>query len=223
MKKDVRQLYDALAASYDARWEAYIARSVAATVQRLSQRAYRRVLDVGCGTGAVLAALRQRLPEALLVGVDVSEAMLAQARQKLGADVWLIGGKAERLPFASDWFDLVISNSSFHFWDEPKAGLQEVRRVLQADGELVLTDWCDDYWACKLCDKWLRLVDPSHQHCFGSRDCQTLLATARYADVTVEKYKINWLWGLMTATARNTGSAPARSSTLPPQPWKLSN
>lgn len=209
MKKNVRELYNNLAATYDDRWEEYIARSVAGTVQRVGARPYRTVLDVGCGTGAVLAALSKLVPDALLVGVDVSQQMLVQARVKLGVKSQLIGGQAECLPFASGSFDLVISNSSFHYWEQPQQGLHEIRRLLKVNGQLVLTDWCDDYVACKLCDQFLRLVDAGHQRCFGTRACEHFLMDAAYTEIKVEKYKINWLWGLMTATAKNSISPAA--------------
>lgn len=204
MSKDVREVYNQLAPVYDERWNEYITRSVAETLQRVAGKACRAVLDVGCGTGAVLCALQERWPAALLVGVDVSEQMLAQARLKLGPQALLIGGQAESLPFADASFDLVISNSSFHYWEHPQQGLQEIRRLLKSEGQLVLTDWCDDYLLCKFCDVLLRLVDDGHQRCFGSQACQDFLRAAAYTEVKVERYKINWLWGLMTATATTT-------------------
>ena len=47
----------------------------------------------------------------------------------------------------------------------------------------------------------LRLVDPAHQRAYGSREYLQLLNRAGYAEAAVERYKINWLWGLMTARA----------------------
>jgi ubiquinone/menaquinone biosynthesis C-methylase UbiE len=201
VKKDVRQAYNQLAQRYDQRWASYTSRTVAATLARLERLTFRTVLDVGCGTGALLEAVHQQHPAATLTGVDVSERMLAIAHRKLGGVVRLICGKAESLPLQSGAFDLVVSNSSLHFWENPLAGLREIRRVLAPAGHLVLTDWCDDYLTCKLCDQVLRLVDAGHQRCLSTRECRHYLDESQLRALRVEKYKLTWLWGLMTVTA----------------------
>src|SRR4051794_24122922 len=64
----------------------------------------RRVLDAGCGSGPLSAALRDR--GAVVTGIDVSAAMLALARRRLGEDVALhVADVSERLPFADSSFD----------------------------------------------------------------------------------------------------------------------
>ena len=150
-----------------------------------------RILDVGCGTGA----LQKQLGDGV-VGVDLSEGMLGHAGgARAAADV-------TRLPFADHTFDVVASISSLHYWGDPVGALKEIRRVLRPSGRLVLTDWCDDYLACRICDRVLRIGHSGgYVRAYGARELRRLIARAGYATVAVEKYKIGWLWGLMTAVA----------------------
>jgi ubiquinone/menaquinone biosynthesis C-methylase UbiE len=97
------------------------------------------VLDVGCGTGALLRRLAARLPDAELAGVDPAPRMLAESRKRLDG-VRLERAAAERLPFADASFDLVVSAMSFDHWAEQKLGLAECARVLRPGGSLVLAD-----------------------------------------------------------------------------------
>jgi ubiquinone/menaquinone biosynthesis C-methylase UbiE len=97
------------------------------------------VLDVGCGTGALLRRLAARLPDAELAGVDPAPRMLAEARKRLNG-VRLEQAAAERLPFADASFDLVVSAMSFDHWADQALGLAECARVLRPGGHLVLAD-----------------------------------------------------------------------------------
>ncbi|MGH7528081.1 MAG: class I SAM-dependent methyltransferase, partial [Gemmatimonadales bacterium] len=64
----------------------------------------------------MLARLADALPASVLAGVDLSPAMLAEARRRLPRRVMLAAADAERLPFAGGSFDAVVSSSSFHYW-----------------------------------------------------------------------------------------------------------
>lgn len=107
-----------------------------------------RVLDIGCGSGAAFPALAARYPEAFVVGVDLSEAMLRQhtmrMRQRLPR--WLGGGApgrvaadAGRLPIADDAIDLVLSNLMLHWHPEPHSLFPEWKRVLRVGGLLLFS------------------------------------------------------------------------------------
>ncbi len=63
----------------------------------------------------------------------------------------------------------------------------------------MITDWCDDYLSCRVCDLFLKIVDAAHFKTYRRRELEHLLRAANFRNIHVEKYKINWLWGLMTA------------------------
>jgi len=75
-------------------------------------------------------------------------------------------------------------------------------RVLAPRGRIVITDWCDDYLACRLCNLYLRVTSRAHYKTYRQQECVRLLNQAGHARPSVERYKISWLWGLMTARAR---------------------
>jgi ubiquinone/menaquinone biosynthesis C-methylase UbiE len=84
------------------------------------------VLDVGTGTGAGARALRARFGDANVVGVDVSEPMLAEAR-KHAPELTFVAGDAADLPFEDGSFDVVAHSNMIPF-------LNETRRVLRPGG-----------------------------------------------------------------------------------------
>jgi ubiquinone/menaquinone biosynthesis C-methylase UbiE len=93
-------------------------------------------LDVGCGTGQLLARLGELMPDAVLCGVDAAPAM--QAARERGVRVAV--AVAEALPFPDGAFDLVVTSTSFDHWADQLAGLRECRRVLTRGGGLLLVD-----------------------------------------------------------------------------------
>jgi len=137
----------------------------------------RRVLDLGCGTGRLLEDLRRRLPEAELVGVDPSEAMLTVARGRLGRDprVRLEVATAARLPLPDASLDVVTTTMSFHHWEEQGASLREVGRVLAPGGRLLIADVLGIGFIGRL------LRPRGRRHGAGYRDAAELTALLRDA------------------------------------------
>jgi len=119
-------------------------------LQRLAEQAQlapgQRVLDLGCGTGALSLIAKQAQPGIELVGLDPDPKALARARRKLeraGLTVTFEQGFGDSLPFADASFDRVISSFMFHHLESAQkpAVLREVRRVLKPRGSLHLLDF----------------------------------------------------------------------------------
>lgn len=118
-------------------------RPIAEWLAGRSQRALRG-LDVGCGTGRLLAFVHNAWPGLRLAGLDLSAPYLAEARRLIGrtARVKLMEGAAERLPFDNASLDFVVSSFLLHELprDIRARALEEMARVLRPDGLIVVVD-----------------------------------------------------------------------------------
>ncbi len=101
------------------------------------------ILDLGCGTGGALAALRARYPQAQLVALDFAEAMLRKAAPAPSRFGKLLGRKAvadavcadfAQLPLKSASVDLIVSNFALHWAADLPAVIAECARVLRVGG-----------------------------------------------------------------------------------------
>jgi ubiquinone/menaquinone biosynthesis C-methylase UbiE len=118
-----------------------------------------RVLDVGCGTGRLLAKLRAELPNAELSGVDASAGMIEVARGKPElAGVRLEVASAAALPFDDASVDAALSTMSFHHWDDQPGGVHGVARVLRPGAPLLLVD----VYSIGVLAPWVRRFGRTH-------------------------------------------------------------
>lgn len=206
--RPLQREYAAHAGDYDRRWKRYITASVDKTLAELQLEPGARLLDVGCGTGVLLEQLVLQQPEARLYGGDLSSAMLSVARERLGPSAGLVQAAGESLPVADATIDVLVSSSVFHFVRGPGKALSEARRVLRPGGRLVLTDWCRDFLTMRMLDGYLKAFDAAHYHTYGSEQFSKLLDAHGFGEVRIWHYKIDWFWGLFTATATRPTDQP---------------
>jgi ubiquinone/menaquinone biosynthesis C-methylase UbiE len=117
-----------------------------AFVERLVElKASGSMLDIGCGPGHIPLLVCECLPEARVVGIDLSENMLRHARRRLAAspfgeriDYRL--GNATALDFPDAAFDSVFSNTILHHLPDPESLLREAARLLRPGGTLLIRD-----------------------------------------------------------------------------------
>jgi len=98
------------------------------------------ILDVGCGTGALLSMIHEQRRDAQLSGVDLSEEMIKVAQKRLAKDADLRVSASEKLPFEKGSFDLLLCTFSFHHHPNPKKVVSEMARVLAPNGRLIMAD-----------------------------------------------------------------------------------
>ncbi|WP_439378613.1 methyltransferase domain-containing protein [Amycolatopsis lexingtonensis] len=135
-----------MTAQYDSFAEAYAAENESSLMNAHYERpaalalagdvAGQRVLDAGCGSGPLFAALRDQ--GAVVSGFDQSAGMVGLARERLGDDADLrVADLAEPLPFPDGEFDLVLSSLVLHYLRDWAPPLGELKRVLKPGGRLI--------------------------------------------------------------------------------------
>ena len=99
-----------------------------------------RVIDVGCGPGALTAELVARVGAGSVAAIDPSEPFVEAARARNpGADVRL--GSAEQLPFPDDTFAAALAQLVVQFMSDPAKGVGEMARVTRPGGAVVACTW----------------------------------------------------------------------------------
>ena len=99
-----------------------------------------RVLDVGCGPGALTAELVRRVGPSAVHAVEPSASFAAAARERLpGVDIQQ--ATAEHLPFADASFDAALAQLVVHFMNDPVQGLREMGRATQPGGTVAACVW----------------------------------------------------------------------------------
>lgn len=140
-KEVSRRAFDAQSPTYDNDMKGEHARRLYPYVlEEVAAAAPKRVLDVGCGTGALAQLVLEALPGCELSGIDLSAGMLDRARQRLGRRAALHEADSEHLPFADETFDVAYCNDSFHHYPDPRRAAFEAWRVLRPGGMLIVGD-----------------------------------------------------------------------------------
>lgn len=97
------------------------------------------VLDVGCGTGAMLEMIQEKYPEANCTGADLSSSMIEFAAKSHPHFTFCVAD-AIQLPFNDSSFDVVTNAISFHHYTDPTRAVKEAYRVLKPGGQFLLMD-----------------------------------------------------------------------------------
>lgn len=132
-----------------------------------------RVLDVGCGPGALTSELVMRLGAGSVAAVDPSESFVAAARRRY-PEVDVRRATAEALPYADRAFDAALAQLVVHFMADPVAGLREMARVTRVEGAIAACVWDSAGERSPLAAFWRAARDLG----FGEQD-ESKLAGAR--------------------------------------------
>ncbi|MBN2392706.1 MAG: class I SAM-dependent methyltransferase [Anaerolineae bacterium] len=144
--------FDARAAGYDAYMQdsifpgaafAQFYQAMSLPIERTDEPL--NILDLGCGTGLELEALLQRVPNALITGVDLSETMLKRLREKYGAhmsQITLMADSYLTMPFGTHAYDHILSAlANHHFLHDTKRELYaKIRAALRPGGKYIEGD-----------------------------------------------------------------------------------
>ena len=178
-KRQSQQAFDQQAATYDTDIQGSHARTLYPyMLQEITRARGDRVMDLGCGTGALTAQVLEQDPRRQVTGLDLSEQMLAQARARLGDRGKLIQGDSECLPFPDGSFDVVYCCDSFHHYPNPRAVLAQFARVLQPGGILLLGECTAPAGVRAVTNLLLPLSREGDVRIYSARELEELLSAA---------------------------------------------
>lgn len=145
-----------------------------------------RVLDLGCGSGWATRLLAERATRGLVVGVDISDEMINEARaaSKDFGNVKFRVASAEQLPFDDAYFTHAFSMESLYYYSDVLAALGEVRRVLADGGQFVAV--VDLYKENEPSHQWIEQLKVP-VHLLGVEDYRALFEKAGFSDVRDER------------------------------------
>ncbi|MRS91067.1 methyltransferase domain-containing protein [Enterobacteriaceae bacterium RIT714] len=181
--------HDNVEKQFGSQAKAYLTSAVHASgrdLERLSERLaafpQAHVLDMGCGAGHASFVAAQHVAQ--VTAYDLSSQMLdvvTQAAQDRGLkNMTTRQGYAESLPFADEYFDIVISRYSAHHWHDVGQALREVKRVLKPGGIFIIMDIMSPGNPVR--DIWLQTVealrDTSHVRNYSSGEWFSLITEA---------------------------------------------
>jgi ubiquinone/menaquinone biosynthesis C-methylase UbiE len=139
MVDHVVDFFDRIAPLYDAWAGGQHARVAARLVDLAAPVKNEHVLDVGTGTGLVAHLVAPKVSPGAVLGIDLSDRMLAIARTNKHKNVQFVGMAAEHLVFRPETFDLVTMGEALTYFADPAAALAEAHRVLKAGGRLAVS------------------------------------------------------------------------------------
>jgi ubiquinone/menaquinone biosynthesis C-methylase UbiE len=172
----------------------------------------RRLLDIGCGTGKFAWRVLERFPRTQVVGLDLSDGMLRAAGPRSAAAAGrfhLVQGDSERLPFASDSFDVVTCCHSFHHYPHQEEAVAQMHRVLRPGGKLLIIDGDRDrLWGRFIYDGIVVMMEGAVKHLSGEA-FRDLYDRIGFADIMQQRRK-GILPFLLTVGRAQKTLAPAR-------------
>jgi ubiquinone/menaquinone biosynthesis C-methylase UbiE len=109
-----------------------------AVMARLVDVSPRSVLDLGCGTGQLTRRLVERFPNALVIGVDYSAGMLAEAARRVEGRAALFRADAQALPLRRASVDVIVCTESFHWYRDQRLVVDGLAAILRPGGQLLI-------------------------------------------------------------------------------------
>ena len=161
-------------------------------LEELEKEPFRDLLDAGCGPAPMISLLSEKYPDRHYTGLDLTPAMIEQAKKKDIPNAIFVVGDCENFPFENDSFDAIICSMSFHHYPNPQAFFDSVKRCLRPNGRLILRDVTSDnkvlVWLMNTLEMPLANICGHGDVRVPTRD--VVMKCCRKAGLKVEKFEI---------------------------------
>ena len=158
----------------------------------LEKEPFTDLLDAGCGPAPMISLLSEKYPDKHYTGLDLTPAMIEQAKKKNISGAVFVVGDCENFPFEDNSFDAIICSMSFHHYPHPQDFFNSVKRCLRPGGRLILRDMTSDNkllsWLVNHIELPLANLCGKGDYKMASR--QTVFTCAEAAGLKVELFEI---------------------------------
>ena len=160
-------------------------------LEELETEPFSDLLDAGCGPAPMISLLVEKYPERHYTGLDLTPAMIEQAKKKQIPHATFVVGDCENFPFEDNSFDVIICSNSFHHYPNPQAFFDSVKRCLRPGGRLILRDVTTDN---RLVRWFMDKIELPLANLCGHDDVrtatrETVMSCCQKAGLTVEKFE----------------------------------
>lgn len=161
-------------------------------LEELEKEPFIDLLDAGCGPAPMISLLSEKYPDRHYIGLDLTPAMIEEAKKKNIPNAVFVVGDCENFSFEENSFDAIICSMSFHHYPNPQAFFNSVKRCLRPKGRLILRDVTSDNKPLV----WLmNKIEMPLANLFGHGDVQVptrdlVYKCCKEAGLKVEKFEI---------------------------------
>ena len=151
-------------------------------------------LDIGCGGGANVKRLLDKVPYGKVTGIDYSK--ISVIKSKKTNKIGIKNGRCEilqanvmDLPFGNDVFDLITAFETIYFWPDILEAFKQVHRILKPNGTFMI---CNEVNGENPKDEnWTKIIDG--MKIYNSEQIRKTLKSAGFIDIKIDKNRKNWL------------------------------
>ena len=161
-------------------------------LEELEKEEFSSLLDAGCSPAPMISLLAEKYPTRHYTGLDLTPAMIEQAKKKNIPNADFVVGDCEKFPFGENTFDAIICSNSFHHYPNPQAFFNSVKRCLRSGVRLILRDVTSDN---KLLLWFMDNIELPLANLCGHGDVKiakraTIMKCCKNAGLKVEKFEI---------------------------------
>lgn len=200
----IAKKYNGVAKIYDWILTSYTKQTIAHALNIAPLQGQEKILDVGCGTGALEAQLLPLYPNLQVDACDLSQGMIEQAKKKLGAipNVNLMVGDFFKLDFPVAAYDTVFILSNFHYFPNPLALLQRAHQLAKPNAQLVLVTWAKGSAQSRFYEAWMKHANLGFQSIYSLDEIEHLLQKSGWLPEAYSTFTVRGFWTLFAMRAK---------------------